>query len=75
MSVSWDWTRDESWDKAELYEAEIRAADRERVREGWVPPMGFRRPVDPPCEVHGYGAVDGLCGVCLLELEARKAAA
>ncbi len=73
--ISWDWTRDESWDKAELYEYEIRAADRERLREGWAPPMGYRRPVDPPCERHGYGTVDGLCGICVLERDGLVRAA
>lgn len=73
--VSWDWTRDESWDKAELYEYEIRAAEHERLREGWAPPMGYRRPVDPMCPAHNYGMVDGLCGVCVEELKAMEEAA
>lgn len=56
--------RDESWDKSEFREAELRAAERERLIVGWQPPMGYRRPVDPICKAHGYGMVDGTCGVC-----------
>ena len=72
--VSWSWERDESWDKAGYYEAELRAAERERMQDGWAPPDGYRRPVDPPCPTHSYGLVDGLCGVCVLEKESREAA-
>ena len=75
---SWDWTPDHSWDCAERYEAELRAAERERMQDGWAAPDGWRRPVDPMCPAHSYGLVDGLCGVCVLELnaatESREAA-
>ena len=73
--ISWD--PDEGFDKSQFYEYEIRAAERERMQDGWAPPDGWRRPVDPMCPKHGYGTVRGLCGVCVLEIaatESREAA-
>lgn len=48
------------------YEAAIRAKVREDMRTGVGAPMGYRRPVDPPCPAHGYSLVEGKCGMCLL---------
>jgi hypothetical protein len=71
---SWDY---DEWDAdrpANRYQAEIDLAVRERLY-GQHETQGWRRPVDPACELHGYGTVDGLCGVCVLEREAREEAA
>jgi hypothetical protein len=67
--ISW------AWDEDDRYQREMDAVDRERMVAGWEPPMGWRRPVDPACPAHGYGMVDGTCGVCLLELAAMEEAA
>lgn len=69
---SWDysdrdvdrWEQDYERSLAGLYQAGWEAAFRKRLGE--VVPDGWRRPVDPACPQHGYGMVDGKCGVCVL---------
>lgn len=80
--ISWSympgWDTDEwDWDTgADRYQRRIDAQVREDLRLGVEPQLGWRgRPVDPMCELHGYGLVDGLCGVCVEEIKARRAAA
>lgn len=75
MSVSWDYDAWEADSLANRYQHEIDLAFAERAAQGWQPMMGWRRPVDPACPEHGYGTVDGLCGVCVLELNAKEEAA
>jgi hypothetical protein len=58
--IDWD-------DQLSAYERELAAAERQRLQDDTVPQHGYQRPVDPPCPRHGYGMVDGRCGLCLLE--------
>ena len=75
------WSFDPAWDSghddscAGRYQAAVDRAFREQMRLGVPPPDAGPQPFDPPCALHGYGTVDGLCGVCVLELKARRAAA
>ena len=73
--VSWDWRSEDSWDCSTRYQAELDAADRLRMREGWQPLVGYRQEPLEMCPAHGYGLVRGRCGVCVMEDEARSVAA
>jgi hypothetical protein len=64
--ASWSGYEDEYGICAGRYQYRIDQQAREDMRLGWQHPDGMRRPVDPVCSVHGYGMVDGLCGVCVL---------
>ena len=73
--VSWDWNdrdmerweADEQASSAGRYQEAVERLERERRLVGWEQPHGWSRPVDPPCERHDYGTVDGLCWMCLRE--------
>jgi hypothetical protein len=58
--VDWD-------DQLSAYESELAAAERQRIHDNTQPLEGYQRPTDPPCPRHGYGTVNGTCGLCLLE--------
>jgi hypothetical protein len=58
--VDWD-------DQLTAYEREIAAAEQQRLHDGYTPQEGHVQPADPPCPRHGYGMVNGQCGLCLLE--------
>jgi hypothetical protein len=80
--VSWDTSRDEGYDASIRYEAELRAAERLRLRDGWEPVVGWRgeplemcRRVGANGKRHDLGLVDGACGLCVVEAEARDVAA
>jgi hypothetical protein len=68
----WDWEDDSPADR---YQRGLELAVLEERALGWQPPDGWRRPHDPVCPEHGYGVVDGLCGVCVLKIEAQRRAA
>ena len=64
MSISWDYDDRDGYDASARYQAELDAADRQRMREGWQPVEGWRRPVEPVCPRCLYVIVDGACAGC-----------
>ena len=74
--ISWD-DRDEGYDMPQRYQAELDAAEGLRLRDGWQPLVGWRgEPLEMcPLPGHGYGLVEGLCGVCVKEIDAAAEAA
>ena len=75
--TSWDYDDHygETDSPAMRYQRGIDWRTREDMQFGTDTPDGYRRPVQPVCKRHGYNAVDGLCGVCVLEAKADRRAA